>query len=83
MARSELDPHTHTPLYVQLADIVRADIASGKIKPRTFLPSSKALRDRHGCSSGTVERAMGILKDEGLIASQPGLGFYACPPGAG
>lgn len=58
----------------QAAAALRAMIADGKIGPR--LPSHMALAGMLGVSPMTVQRALAILKDEGLIRSVPGLGTF-------
>ena len=50
----QLDP---TPLYVQLANILRAMIEAGELAPRAPLPSESYLQQQHGVSRGTVRTA--------------------------
>lgn len=59
---------------VQLANILRAKIKSGEITGR--VPSGKTLAQEYGVSHGSAEKALGILKDEGLIYSVVGKGAY-------
>jgi len=58
----------------QAAAALRAMIAEGKVGPR--LPSQMALAQQLGVSPMTIQRALAILKDEGLIHSVPGLGVF-------
>ena len=60
--------------YVQLAALLRAGIASGEIGPR--VPSITELAEETGLATGTVRRALAILKDEGLIEAVPGRGSF-------
>lgn len=78
--RTELDPGDREPLYRQLAGIIRAQIASGEIPARRAVPSSRLLCQRYGISAKTVNAAMGILKDEGLIETERGKGLYVTGP---
>ena len=71
-----LDP---TPLYVQLADILREMIASGDLPPRALLPSESYLEQEHAVSRGTVRLAMGVLRDEGLVVTIKGRGTFVRP----
>jgi GntR family transcriptional regulator len=71
-----LDP---TPLYVQLADILRGMIASGELEPRALLPSESYLQQEHGVSRGTVRTAVRILRDEGLVVTIGGRGTFVRP----
>ena len=60
--------------YVQLAALLRAGITSGEIGPR--VPSITELTEETGLATGTVRRALAILKDEGLIEAVPGRGSF-------
>jgi GntR family transcriptional regulator len=58
----------------QVADRIRQQITAGEIGPK--LPSHMDLAERLGVAPKTVERALKILKDEGLIYSVPGRGTF-------
>lgn len=62
------------PLYVQLANLLRDDITAGKLTGR--IPSIKGLSQEYEVSTRTVERALEILKDEGVVVAVVGKGFY-------
>jgi GntR family transcriptional regulator len=68
-----MDP---TPLYAQLADILRRLITSGELQPRSALPSESYLQQEHGVSRGTVRMAMGVLREEGLVVTIAGRGTF-------
>jgi DNA-binding GntR family transcriptional regulator len=65
-----------TPLYTQLADILREMITSGELQPRSLLPSESFLQQEQGVARGTVRTAIGILRDEGLVVTISGRGTY-------
>jgi DNA-binding transcriptional regulator YhcF (GntR family) len=69
-----IDHESSTPLYVQLAALLRSQIADGTITKR--LPSAKTLSQDHGVSHITAERALTMLKGEGLISPVIGKGYY-------
>ena len=58
----------------QLAGLLRDRIKAGKIGPR--VPSIMELADETGLSAATVKRALGLLRDEGLIYAVPGRGTF-------
>lgn len=64
------------PPYQQLADLLRAEIESGKYQPGSRLPTYRELADEHGVAPMTVQSAFRVLKDEGLISSQQGRGSF-------
>lgn len=60
--------------YVQIADQLRAAIASGEITD--LLPSLTDIAEETGVAIGTVSRAVKILRDEGLVYGVPGRGTF-------
>ena len=74
-----LDPGGRDPLYRQLAAILRAEIESGRISGSVPLPSRTALQQRYGISIRTVNSALAVLREEGLIETREGRGTFAVP----
>jgi DNA-binding GntR family transcriptional regulator len=74
----DLDHDSVTPLYVQLAADLRGRIERGELTGR--LPSVKGLQQEYGVAQGTAERAFRILKEEGLVTSGQGRGYFVIPP---
>lgn len=77
-----IDRLTGEPVYLQLACILREMIVSGKVAPRHPMPSIKSIIQQHGVAKGTVEKALGVLRNEGLVVTVPGRGMYVidrCP----
>lgn len=69
-----VDPDAATPLYQQVADILRARIERGEITTR--LPSLKTITQEYGVSHVTAEHAMGLLRDAGLVETVVGRGTF-------
>ena len=65
-----------TPMYIQLADILREMITSGELEPRSPLPSESYLQQEHGIARGTVRMAIGVLRNEGLVVTISGRGTF-------
>jgi GntR family transcriptional regulator len=73
-----------TPLYAQLARLLRTQISSGEFKPGDPLATEGEICRAYGVSRITAREALRILSDEGLILRQPGRGtFVANRPGLG
>jgi GntR family transcriptional regulator len=70
------DPASQVPLYVQIADHVEAQIASGELAPGGRLPAERDLAEQWGVAYQTVRRAMRELRERGLIASVVGKGTF-------
>ena len=74
-----LDHDSVTPLYEQLAAILRGQIERGELTGR--VPSVKTLTQSYGVAQGTAERALRLLRDEGLVRSRLGRGHFVVPAG--
>lgn len=62
------------PLYAAVSELLIRDIASGKYKPSTNLPTEQELTELYGVSRQTVRQALRVLRDRGMISSHPGRG---------
>lgn len=78
MGEDDLDHDSVTPLYVQLAAVLRRKIERGELRGR--LPAVKGLQQEYGVAQGTAERAYAILREEGLVTSGQGRGHFVVPP---
>ncbi len=74
-----IDHEGSTPVYLQLAALLRSMIESSEIPPDRPLPSVKSMMQTYGVAQGTAERAIRILKDEGLVRTVIGKGVYVKP----
>jgi GntR family transcriptional regulator len=74
-----IDRYNPLPLYVQLADLIEADIKAGKYAPGQVLPSEDHIRQTYGVARGTVRVAMGVLRERGVIVTMPYRGHYVAP----
>lgn len=63
--------------YARIASDLRGKIASRHIKPGGQLPSELELRNEYKASRNTVLDAIKMLKDEGLVETRPGQGWFA------
>ena len=67
------------PVYAQLAAILRTMIETGEIPPDRPLPSVKSLMQSYGIAQGTAEKAVRVLRDEGIVRTIRGKGIYTLP----
>ena len=74
-----IDRFDETPLYLQLAAILRRAIESGQLQPRDPVPSETYLMQEHGLSRDTVRHALEILRQEGLVKTFVGRGTFVMP----
>ena len=75
-----LERESKIPLYLQLIEKIREQIAEGDWKPGERLPTYKGMAELHGVSKITVNQAMDQLVREGLIVRTQGSGTYVADP---
>lgn len=71
-----LDPDDPRPPFQQVANALRAAIRTRRFAPGAQLPSLNELSKSYDVSLMTVQKALGVLKDEGLVISRQGKGSY-------
>ncbi|HUQ47068.1 MAG TPA: GntR family transcriptional regulator [Gemmatimonadaceae bacterium] len=74
-----VDPNNGVPVYRQVADQIRFQIATGRAATGDEIPSTRALSLRLGINPMTVSKAYGILEEEGLVIRRPGLPLVVAP----
>ena len=73
MALNSNDPR---PAYLQVADLLRAQIRTGVLKPGDQLPAGRELSEQYSIASMTVRQALRVLVDEGVVVSRQGKGVF-------
>jgi len=71
-----VDHDAATPLWVQLADILRKQIQVGKLPSGRVIPSESTLMQEHEVARGTVRKAIDALVAEGLVERVQGRGTF-------
>jgi DNA-binding GntR family transcriptional regulator len=82
-SKPTLDPMSARPLYMQLADVIAAKIASGELAPDRPIPSENHLADEYGVARLTARRAAQELRERGLIVTVRGKGSFVVEQPAG
>ena len=73
-----LDYRDSRPIYVQIMDALRQQIASGVLRQEEKLPSVRELAASLSLNPNTIQRAYRQLEMEGWIATVPGKGCFVC-----
>jgi GntR family transcriptional regulator len=60
------------PFHQRIAADLRDEIMSGDLAPGGALPSTAQLKERFEASNATIQKAVGLLKAEGLVTGRPG-----------
>lgn len=76
---SVIDRSSGEPLYAQIAEDLRAQIASGTRTPGSPLPPEQALQEIYGVSRSVVRQALDRLAQDGLISREQGRGTIVLP----
>lgn len=74
--RFHLDLRSDLPIYQQIVDQVKEQIANGSLQPEDQLPTVRALATELRINFNTVARAYRMLDDEHIISTQQGRGTY-------
>lgn len=77
---TRLDPNSPVPLYHQLAEALRAEIASGTLAPGDLLPPLRKAADEWGVNLHTVRHAYRALAESGLVRTSAPRGTVVLRP---
>ena len=73
-----LDYRDARPIYTQIVDNFRAQIAAGILQPGEKLPSVRELAAQLSINPNTIQRAYRELEAKGIIQTLPGKGCFVC-----
>lgn len=68
------------PLYRLIAEDLRQQISSGRLKPGSPLPPEEKLKDKFAASRNTIRDAVKLLISLGLVETRPGQGTFVIDP---
>jgi len=71
-----IDPLAPIPPYRQIAAILKRRILSGQYPPNSRIPTESELVETYEVARTTARRAVGALRDEGLVYTVPQRGTY-------
>lgn len=71
-----VDKHSGIPSYIQIVNMIKAEILLGKIKPGEQLLPVRKLKEIFQVNINTVLKALEKLKLEGYITSEQGIGYF-------
>jgi GntR family transcriptional regulator len=67
-----IDMHSGVPIFRQLIDQVKLQVATGTLKPGDEMPSIRTLAVPLGVNPMTISKAYSILEREGVLERRPG-----------
>jgi GntR family transcriptional regulator len=71
-----VDPDSKEPVWRQLAAILRARIESGQYPPGRRIASKNEAMQEFGVADHTYDKAVALLRSEGLVETIRGKGSY-------
>ena len=71
---------SRSPLYLQIAEILRQNLDRGVWEAGDLLPTISELSEEYAVAKITVRQAIKILEEEGLVESRRGRGTTVLPP---
>ena len=65
-----------TPIYLQIMDLVKMDIVTGKLKAKDKLPSVREMATNLNVNPNTLQRSYQELERLGIVYTQRGMGTF-------
>jgi GntR family transcriptional regulator len=71
----QINPSSTTPIYRQIVDQVRREVAGGQLQAGEELPSVRTVALQHVINPMTVSKAYSLLEAEGVLTRKRGVGM--------
>ncbi len=71
-----IDPDSKVPIYLQIVNAIKHQVASGEFKPGMQLPTVRELATSLRVNPNTVARAYTLLDGDTVITTQQGRGTF-------
>lgn len=68
--------NNETPIYLQIMDVIKTQIAQGILNPGDKVPAVRELAITAGVNPNTMQKALSELEREGVLCSQRTSGRY-------
>ncbi|MEO3871311.1 GntR family transcriptional regulator [Nonomuraea sp. B12E4] len=76
MVDQELEWKPGVPRWVQVYEVIKGQIESGKLAPGDQVPSVLKLQEIYGIATATGQKVHRALRKDGLIWTAPGMGSF-------
>ena len=67
--------------YVEIADAIRQRVRNGEVDEEGRVGTFGSLQEDYGAAKGTVDKALGLLREEGVVVTIAGKGIFAAGTG--
>ena len=68
-----------SPIFIQIADMIKDSIVEGVVKEGEQIPSTTELSNFYQINRATAQKGIGILVDEGVVEKRRGIGVFVIP----
>lgn len=75
--------HNESPIYMQIVETIKTQIAQGALKPGDQVPSVRELAVTAGVNPNTMQKALAELEREGILYSQRTSGRFVAEQESG
>lgn len=75
---TSIEKNSSTPIYIQLKNILKLSIMTGKIGENEMIPSETQLAEHYQITRTTVRRAISELVNENILRKEHGKGSFVC-----
>ena len=74
--KMRINIHSAVAVYIQIENIIRFEVAAGKLKPGDQLPSVRELSEKLEINPNTVAKTYRDLEVMGFVYTRRGMGVY-------
>jgi DNA-binding GntR family transcriptional regulator len=72
----DIDRFDPTPIYKQVARVIRERIKSGELRPKDPIPSESKMVAEYSIARDTARQAVALLRSEGWVITLPQRGSF-------
>lgn len=65
-----------TPIFLQIADMIKDDLVEGLLSECEQIPSTTELSNFYNINRATAQKGITLLMDEGIVAKKRGIGVF-------
>ncbi len=65
-----------TPIFLQIADMIKDDLVEGLLSEGEQIPSTTELSNFYNINRATAQKGIALLMDEGIVAKKRGVGVF-------
>ncbi|MEB6197769.1 GntR family transcriptional regulator [Mammaliicoccus sciuri] len=65
-----------TPIFLQIADMIKDDLVEGLLSEGEQIPSTTELSNFYNINRATAQKGIALLMDEGIVAKKRGIGVF-------